>query len=210
MPYVPTKRGVKYASGPLKCFKIGRVEDGPTEMRDLAPSLISVRFEYPGIPGSLFPIFGKDVYAAEKPGDSLARFLRHHRETRYDANWGELRKLRNNVPDPVWRAAAFALCVQCAAEELIAADALGDVRTERAIKTWMEKKLVEHVGQRGDDISEVFWVTLRLNIISGETWFEDVEGAIRFAVFEEYEHQVQPYVDSGQMIRVDEGLTGGA
>ena len=210
MPYMPTRRGIVYDARPFKNFKVGPVDGGPKGLMELEPALVSVRFVHPGIPDSLFPFFGRHTYEggkSKRSGDSLAAFLRHHSQVRYDMEWSELRKLRNNTPDPVWRAAAFALCLQCAAEELFVTESLGDSRMEAAVKVWLEKKLREHIGQ-DYDIAESFYITLKHMTQIGGIWYENTGDGIRFCAFPEYESEIWQHVDGERIMCVKKSAIG--
>ena len=76
----------------------------------------------------------------------------------------------DRVPLDVWRAVAFALCVQCAAEEALVFDFVGECGHELRIRRWISQKACEHGRHAGiEGVGDDFLNVIKEGVQSGTT-----------------------------------------
>ena len=177
-----------------------KISDSNGEMHELIDSILTIRFRGRSSPLnlSLLPLVtptGMKYLRKATQEKDLPKGLRHHQDSSYDSEWkwlGEWRK-RSRVPLDVWRAVAFALCVQCAAEEALVFDFVGECGHELRIRRWISQKACEHGRHAGiEGVGDDFLNVIKEGVQSGTTYYSRVQHNIEFMVFDEYLNGVPP------------------
>ena len=169
-----------------------KLEDSRGEMRELADSILSVKFRDTSLPMELLPIIAPAALAHFKSGAStkdLTAQLRHNHDAEYDLEWTWLKswRKRSQVHLDIWHAVAFALCVQCATEAFITWGVSGELAERQRCRQWLNKKAREHGKRAGvTSITDDFLENCQGKMLSGVRYFERVGDDIKFATFGEY------------------------
>ena len=170
-----------------------KISDTNGEMHELIDSILTIKFR--GMPPplniSLLPLVtptGMRYLRKSTREKDLPKDLRHHHESSYDSEWEWLRewRKRDRVHLDVWHAVAFALCAQCAAEEALVFDFVGECGHELLIRRWISQKAREH-GRCGgiEGVGDDFLNVIKDGVRSGTIYYSRVEHDIEFVVFGE-------------------------
>ena len=174
-----------FAGSLVSSFKLS---DAKGEMRELADSIDTIRFSgsSPAC-DALLPMFsfsGYNRFRNAVDRKRLTAALRHHSQSKYDLEWKWLANEHPKFRLPLWHVVAFALCVQCAAEESLLMDSTGEIGPTPEIWVWLDRKAREH-GKAFDvdGIEHDFLDICKQRLQDGQAMYERHGDNIQFVAF---------------------------
>lgn len=166
------------------------VSDADGVMRDITNLIITLRTNnLPPMSVLLLPTFTIHGYEYLKQANSPKQImaeLRHHAESRYEAEWTWLRGKRYSYSDALWHAIAFALCVQCMTEVALNMDSMGESQQYDRMNRWLSDKAREH-GKHADidGVTADFLENVKGHMRSGRVMYNRQGQHVEFVTFNE-------------------------